>query len=503
MESEKHPEKPAPIPQADQGLISTEENALLQAHQARLAAIVESSDDAIISKNAFGIVASWNASAERVFGWTAEEMIGASVLKIIPPDLRAEEDHILAMIRSGRRVDHFQTIRLTKDGRRISVSLTVSPIKDHRGRIIGASKIVRDTTDQREAERTRAILAAIVQSSDDAIVSKDVDGRVTSWNRAAERMYGWSAEEIVGRPIFLIIPDELRAEEEGILARVRNGERVEHFETERLHRSGRRLEVSITVSPVRDSSGRIIGASKIARDIGPQREAAREKDRFLAILAHELRNPLAPIRNAVMVFGQPNVTEAGRAKARDIAERQIAHMAHLLNDLLDVARINTGRVDLKCEDIDLRPVIEHAMDSARPQIVARGHELQVHHPAEALRIHADEARVLQIVVNLLANAAKYTDRAGTIVLDYGRDGDAARIEVRDNGIGFTAATRQRLFKLFSQADDVHARADGGLGIGLALVREFAERQGGRVDATSEGLGRGSTFRVWLPLLDPA
>ena len=493
--------KAAAVFQADPA--SSEESALLQAHQARLAAIVECSDDAIISKNASGIVASWNAAAERVFGWTAAEMIGVSILKIIPPARRAEEDHILAMIRRGERVDHFETTRLTKDGRLISVSITVSPIRDARGRIIGASKIVRDTTQLLEADRTRAILAAIVQSSDDAIVSKDLDGRVTSWNSAAERMYGWSAAEIVGQPIFVIIPDELRAEEEGILARVRDGERVEHFETERMHRSGRRLEVSITVSPVRDSSGRIIGASKIARDIGPQREAARERDRFLAILAHELRNPLAPIRNAIALIGQPNASDASRERACSIAERQIAHMAHLLNDLLDVARISTGRVDLQCADIDLRRVIEHAVDSARAQIAARGHELRVHHPAEALRIHADEARVLQIVANLLANAAKYTDKGGTIVLDYRREGDAAMIEVRDNGIGFTGATRQRLFTLFSQAADVHGRADGGLGIGLALVREFAERHGGRVDATSEGLGRGSTFRVWLPLMKPA
>jgi signal transduction histidine kinase len=259
--------------------------------------------------------------------------------------------------------------------------------------------------------------------------------------------------------------------------------------------------VSLTVSPVRDSQGRIIGASKIARDITAQREAQREKDRFLAILAHELRNPLAPIRNAIMLFGQPGIGDQGRDRAREIAERQVAHMAQLLDDLLDVARISTGRVELKTVDMPLRPTIAHAVEAVRPMMQQRRHELTAQLPDEEIWVHADQVRILQIVSNLLTNSAKYTDPGGHIHIRLSRDDGHALIEVSDDGIGFDPATAQRLFKLFSQASDASARSDGGLGIGLALVREFVERHHGTVTATSKGAGQGSRFRVRLPAIE--
>jgi PAS domain S-box-containing protein len=476
------------------------DDAVAKAYQARLAAIVESSDDAIVSKNVHGIVQTWNSGAERIFGWTAQEMIGSSILKIIPPELRDEEERIIAMVRAGQKVDHFLTTRLRKDGRRIHVSITVSPVRDDNGRIIGASKIARDISDQREGDRARSVLAAIVESSDDAIISKDLDGVVTSWNRAAERLYGYTSAEMIGQPVRKIIPADLQSEEDDILAAVRAGRRIEHFETTRLAKDGHKLHVSITVSPVRDGDGRIIGASKIARDISAQREAQREKDRFLAILAHELRNPLAPIRNAIMLFGQPGITEEGRNRAREIAERQVAHMAQLLDDLLDVARISTGRVELKTADMPLQPLIDHAVETVQPALRARRHVLTVAMPGEEIWINADAVRILQIVTNLLTNASKYTDPGGKISLEIARDGDDVVIEVRDNGIGFDPRTGQRLFKLFSQATDATARSDGGLGIGLALVREFVERHHGTVVGMSEGKGKGSLFRVRLPAI---
>ena len=470
--------------------------------RSRLAAIVESSDDAIISKDLDGVVTSWNRAAERLFGFTADEMVGQPMRRIIPPSLFHEENEILATIRDGRTIDHFETTRLHKDGRGILVSISVSPVRDEQGRIVGASNISRDIGRQREANQARAMLAAIVESSDDAIISKDLNGIVTSWNRAAERLYGYDAGEMVGQPIRRIIPAELQTEEDGILAKIRAGERIDHFETQRLRKDGTRFEVSITVSPIMDEHGRIVGASKIARDITPQREAQREKDRFLAILAHELRNPLAPIRNAITLFGQPGMTPEQLEKARDIAERQVAHMAQLLDDLLDVARISTGRVELKCADMPLKPLMAHAVDAARPIMERRGHRLEVRMPDEDLWVHADEVRVLQIVLNLLTNAAKYTDPKGRVTLALRREGGFACITVEDTGIGFDAASADNLFKLFSQAKDVAQRSEGGLGIGLALVRQFVERQGGRVVAHSEGPGQGSRFSVTLPLVEP-
>ncbi len=250
----------------------------------RLAAIVESSDDAIVSKDLNGIVKSWNKAAERIFGWKAEEIVGQSITTIIPPELRGDEDIILSKIRKGERIDHFQTVRMRKDGRRIDVSLTISPVKDQNGTIIGAAKIARDVTQQKRNEQEALKLAAIVESSDDAIVSKDLNGIVTSWNRAAERMFGWKPEEIVGKSILTIIPPELHSDEDLILSKVRRGERIEHFETVRMRKDGSRIDVSLTISPVKDHDGNVIGAAKIARDVTHKKKVEEAALKLAAIV---------------------------------------------------------------------------------------------------------------------------------------------------------------------------------------------------------------------------
>jgi PAS domain S-box-containing protein len=481
--------------------IARDVTAQREAERARglLASIVESSDDAIISKDLTGTVTSWNRAAERLYGYTPEEMVGQPVLRIVPPELHDEEQRILAKVRAGERVEHFQTIRVTKAGRRVEVEITVSPVRNAAGAIIGASKVARDLTAKREADRTSATLAAIILGSDDAIISKTLDGIVTSWNPAAERLYGFTADEMVGQSILRIIPVQLYFEEEHILSKIRAGERIEHFETTRMRKDGKIVHVSLTVSPVRDSLGRLIGASKIARDITGQRDAQRKKDEFLAVLAHELRNPLAPIRNAIALFGRPDATRAQQERAHAIAERQFQHMSRLLDDLLDVSRITRGRVELKMQRVELRSLVQQAVDATRTLMAERNHDLRVSHSEEVLFLEADPVRITQIVQNLLTNAAKYTDPGGTIALSTRRVGDEAVIEVTDTGIGFDPEMKSRLFDLFSQDQRALARAAGGLGIGLALVREFVERHGGTVTGDSEGRGKGSSFVVRLPL----
>ena len=468
-----------------------------------LAAIIDSSDDAIISKDLSGIITSWNRAAERLYGYSADEMVGQSVLRIIPPELQHEEDFILSKVRAGEKIDHYDTVRVARSGQRLQVSLTVSPIRDRNGRIVGASKIARDIGALQRAERAQGLLAAIVQSSDDAIISKDLDGVITSWNPAAERLYGYSADEMIGKPLRFIIPAELQSEEDHILRQIRAGERIEHFETLRVRKDGSRVEVSITVSPVRDARGRVVGASKFARDITAQKEAQRKKDQFLAVLAHELRNPLAPVRNAISLFRVPGLTDEQRARAQGIAERQIEHMARLLDDLLDVSRISTGRVELKRSRVELRSLVNNAVDATRALVESRRHRLRVAQAKEAIWLEADPVRVTQIFTNLLTNAAKYTDDGGDIVLETRTEGDYAVVSVRDTGIGFSPETRERLFTLFSQDERAVSRAAGGLGIGLALVREFVERHGGKVEAHSAGPGHGSEFVVKLPRVPDA
>jgi PAS domain S-box-containing protein len=264
--------------------------------QEYLAAIVESSDDAILSKDTNGIIQSANAAAERIFGYSARELIGKSVRLLIPRELQAEEDEILARIRRGERVDHFETVRLAKDGHRIDVSLTISPVRDALGRVIGASKIARDITERKRALAAQARLAAIVTSSTDAIVTKDLNGIIQSCNHACEQIFGYLEAELVGRSVLVLIPPERHAEEDMILSKMRRGERIEHFETVRLTKDGRRLDISLSISPIKDERGAVIGVAKIARDITEQKRLARE----LATQQERFRVTLASIGDAVI-----------------------------------------------------------------------------------------------------------------------------------------------------------------------------------------------------------
>ena len=244
--------------------------------QETLSAIVESSDDAVISKDLDGCIISWNRGAEKIFGYTEAEIIGKSMGILIPENRRDDEELLLDKIRKGKGVDHFETIRKHKNGQEIPISLTISPIKDGKGKIVGASKVARDISERLKGEEKQAVLSAIVESSDDAIISKNLNGIILSWNKGAEQIFGYSEEETLGKPVTMLIPSDRYAEEDLILKKVGSGGRVDNFETVRMHKSGKNIFVSLTVSPIRDNSGKTIGASKIARDITSQVKAKEE-----------------------------------------------------------------------------------------------------------------------------------------------------------------------------------------------------------------------------------
>ncbi len=368
-----------------------------------------------------------------------------------------------------------------------------------------------------------ALLAAIVESSDDAIVSKTLEGRILSWNAAASRIFGYTAAEAIGQPITIIVPPELHHEERRILDDLRRGERIDHFDTTRITKDGRRISISLTVSPVRDSRGVIIGASKVARDISERklseqalldsqrrlraseealRDADRRKDEFLALLAHELRNPLAPIRYALAANKKAGRTAEQLRRSEEMMERQVALMSRLLDDLLDVSRITRSALELQKTATELTFVIGSAIDTARPIIEAKNHTLSLDLPKHSLRLEADPVRLAQVFSNLLINAAKYTDRGGQIQLRAVQEGGEIVIAVRDNGIGISADMMPRLFDMFSQAEGARGRAEGGLGIGLSLVRGLVTLHGGSVSARSDGPGAGSEFIVRLPIGAP-
>lgn len=290
-----------------------------------LAAIVDSTDDVIISKTLDGIITSWNKSAERIFGYSAREAIGSHITLIIPRDRWEEENEILARLRRGERLDHFDTVRQCKDGSLIDISLTISPVKDSTGRVVGASKVAREITERKRAERSTALLAAIVDSSDDAIVSKTLDGIITSWNKSAQQMFGYTADEAVGKHVTLIIPRDRWDEEADIISRLRRGERVDHFQTIRRRKDGSLVDVSLTISPVKDSSGHIIGASKVARDITAQvraTEALRDSKEEFRRLSQSLDSQVRSRTRELQELSWQIM------RARDEERRHIARELH-------------------------------------------------------------------------------------------------------------------------------------------------------------------------------
>ena len=470
-----------------------------------LAAIVASSDDAIISKDLNGVITSWNEAAERLFGYTAAEMVGRPIETIIPFDRRSEEDYVLSRIRAGLKVDHFETVRVRKDGNFVNVSLTISPIRGRDGRIVGASKIARDITEQRRMEREMLRMAAIVESSNDAIIGKDLDGVIRSWNAAAERIFGYTADEAIGQYIGLIIPPDRVGEEIHVLTQIRAGRTVRHFETVRRRKDGGLLDISVTVSPIRMRSGEIIGASKIARDVTEQKrlqraveEASRAKDEFLATLSHELRTPLNTVLGYTDMLQSGIIRWEDRAGALNAISRNAEALKSLVNDVLDTSRIITGKLRLNIEECDVAAIAREAIETIRPAASAKS----IHIKPEitpGLRLQADPDRLRQVFWNLLSNAVKFTPEDGTLTVIAASDSRAIRIAIEDTGIGIDSASLPHIFERFWQADGSHTRNHGGLGLGLALVRHFVELHGGRITAQSEGPGRGARFDVVLPV----
>lgn len=259
----------------------------------QLAAIVESSDDVILSQDLYGIVRSWNRAAERLYGYTAQEFIGMPIEILIPPDRREEETLILQRVRSGEHIKHYETVRRRKDGSLIDVSLMVSPIKNAQGRVVAVSKIARDITERKKAEHLAQRLATIVKCSDDAIVSKDLNGIITTWNPGAERLFGYTADEVIGKSITVLIPPDRRDEEPGILEQIRRGEHIDHYETVRQRKDGSLLDISLTVSPIKDANGRVIGAAKIARDITERKRAEEQQRLLIREMNHRIGNLFA------------------------------------------------------------------------------------------------------------------------------------------------------------------------------------------------------------------
>jgi PAS domain S-box-containing protein len=738
----------------------------LRAQREWLRITLDSIADAVMTTDPGGLVVSLNPVAVALTGWASTEAVGRplnEVFRAVEEASHRTDDLPVAQFVLGGEVvlSDGPSVLVAKDGTTRTVERNVAPLKDDRGRIMGVVVVFRDITERRRVEQARRSLAAIVEFSDDAILSKDTDGVIKSWNAAAERLYGYPAAEVVGQPFSILIPSERGAEVEEGVRRLKHGERLDHFETRRRRKDGGLIDVSMSYSPIRDDLGRLVGTAVIARDIsqrkqaeaamrageerlrlaleagrmgvwdwkllngeirwsenlesihglapgtfagtfaafrelihpddrdsvskaitrsieersgydiefrivwpdgsvhwmagkgqvftgedgapirmigvgtdttdrklaevrlleseqrfsrfmqhlpglawikdlegryvyaneaavrafrtprpelydktdedvfppetaalfrendrrglsgetgfqtvetlehddgilhhsivskfpisGPDgrvaliggiaiditdrmrmeeslREADRSKDEFIATLAHELRNPLAPIQNALYLMKQTTGSGHDPEAERAMAERQVRHLARLVDDLMDVSRINRGKIELRKEVLELASVVDRAAESVRSLLRERGHDLSISLTPEPIHLQADPTRLEQVLGNLLNNAIKYTDPGGRIALEVGRHGDEAVVRVRDNGIGLEPEMRTRIFEMFIQAGRQADRSQGGLGIGLGLVRRLVEMHGGTVTAHSRGLGSGSEFVVRLPVL---
>jgi PAS domain S-box-containing protein len=614
-----------------------------------LAAIIESSADAVISKDLRGVITSWNPAAQQLFGYTPEEAIGQPITLIFPADRVNEEPQILRRIIAGERIEHYETVRRAKSGELIDIALTVSPIRDSNGTIIGASKIVRDiraqkrdlerfrvtlasigdavistdvkghitfmnavaekltawreieavgrpldeifhivnettrmtvespvtkvlregtivglanhtiliardgaqwpiddsaapihsstgdllgvvlvfrdVTERRRAEVESLRLAAIVEGSDDAIIGKDLNGLITTWNPGAKRLFQYDAEEMIGQPVSKLMPPDRIEEENRILGRLQSGDRVEHFETVRLRKDGKPIHVSLTISPMRDKEGHIIGASKIARDITTQKEAelalrtaqakleshalelektvvertaklqeiVSELEAFSYSLSHDLRAPL----RAIQGFTELVLTDYGDRipEGVDYLRRVVnaaARMDRLIQDVLAFARVSRQEIAVSRVDPDklVRDLVEE-----RPELHPPRGNVTVESPLPPVIGH--DASLTQCLANLLDNAVKFVPPGVVphVRVFAERHGTRVRINVKDNGIGIEPEGQRRLFAVFQRLATAHTYQ--GTGIGLAIVRKAAERMGGTVGVESTP-GQGSTFWVELP-----
>jgi PAS domain S-box-containing protein len=501
-----------------------------------LAAVVESSDDAIATKDLRGVIQSWNRGAQRMFEYSAAEIVGRPVTLLIPPELQDEEVRILARLRRGERIDHFETVRLAKGGRRIDVSLTVSPVRGPFGEIIGASKVVRDisarkrATEQVAAERER--LDRTLQSIGDAVIATDGRGLVVFLNPVAERLTGWSTADARGRTceeVFHIINEHSRQIVESPVARVlRLGTVVGLANSTMLvAKDGTERPIDDSGAPILGADGQVSGVVLVFRDISDRRRveadrrdavvererlleseraarseaesASRGKDEFIAMVSHELRTPLSAIKGWTQILKGSPEDSAMVKRGIEVIERNARSQEQLIADLLDMSRIISGKLRLDVRNVDLIAIINAAIDTTRTAAEARGIAIESKFDPSVAATVGDPTRLQQCVWNLLSNAIKFTPQGGRVTIDLRRDDSHAELSVTDTGIGIRPDFLPLVFARFSQAETEPSKRTGGLGLGLAIVKQMIELHGGRVRAESLGEGQGATFTLALPI----
>jgi len=477
-------------------------------------------DYAIFLLDPEGNIQSWNPGAERIKQYRADEIIGRHFSTFYTPqdvarDWPATELKLATM--EGRFEDEGWRVR--KDGSRFWAHVVITALRDPKGKLLAFSKITRDLTDRRlqeealrrSEERFRLLIEGV---QDYAIYMLNPEGVITSWNAGARRIKGYEATEIIGKHFscFYSADDIAAGKPWAELAMAREHGRAED-EGWRVRKDGTRFWARVVVSALKDAEGQLHGFAKVTQDLTQRQHsqaveiAARQVQDFIAVLAHELRNPLAPIRNAAQLLKDTSAGEEAFEVARRAIDRQSAQLARIVDDLLDVARITRGTFSVHPQRTDLRDIVQRAVETARPGIEAGQHHLLVELPPGAVFVRADELRLAQAVTNVLNNAARYTDPKGHITLALRREPrngqPMAALSVRDTGRGIEKEFLGSIFGMFVQGRHAASRSQSGLGVGLALTRTIVELHHGSIEASSEGPGKGSEFVIYLPLEDAA
>ncbi len=475
--------------------------------------LVESVQDyAIFTLDPEGNITSWNQGAQRIKGYTADEAIGKhfSMFYRQQEVLREWPQFELREATARGRFED-EGWRVRKDGSVIWANVIITPLRDESGQLLGFSKVTRDLTERRRHEeelrqREEDFRLLVEGVRGHAMFLVDTEGCIRTWNAGAERMLGYAADQVLGQPTSVLYTAEDReaGQFQSALAAARAKGHIE-FQAWRQRADGVRIQVEVATTEVRDASGAARGFVQIIRDLSDkQRVEALESEgrritEFIAMLSHELRNPLAPIRNAVAILKR-FVDRPETVWCAELIGRQVTHMTCLVDDLLDVSRVTTGKIRLDLKPLMVNELVEHAVEAMRPTVQGYGLSLDVAITPVPMTVSGDATRLTQVLVNLLTNAAKYTPSPGSIQVSLAAENEQAVLKISDTGIGLSPELVERVFEPFVQAERALARSEGGLGIGLTLVRSVVDLHGGAVTASSDGVGKGATFTIRLPCI---
>ncbi|MEO8820781.1 MAG: PAS domain-containing sensor histidine kinase [Ginsengibacter sp.] len=463
-------------------------------------------EDGLVSISLDGVIKEWNRGAEKIFGYSAEEALEKPISLILCEEVFKKEKAIVRNLKKNLE-QHYEAECKDKNDKKIFVSFTAFPAKDEMGKVNLISQVVKDVTQQKIAEEKQATLAAIVNFSDDAIISKTLDGIITSWNRSATKMFGFTEKQALGKHISIIIPKDRLDEETVIINNIRKGKRIEHFETIRVAKDGAKRNISLTVSPLKNSNGKIIGASKIARDISIRIEAEKQretyterlqelnnyKDDFMVMASHELKTPLTVILANLHILEMKMENDPNKDFLIKTT-RQVNKLSSLVTNLLDVSKIQAGKLALNLSLFDMNILIEEI--SSNLQQTTKNHRITFNNNHKKLMIYADHERMEQVLINIISNAIKYSPESDKIVVDATKKDKYILVDVYDNGIGIPDKDIENIFLRFYRVSG-SASSFSGSGVGLYISSEIIKHHGGKIWAESE-IKKGSVFHFTIP-----